>query len=156
MLPRSSLLIGALGAAALAGCATAPPSNYAVNNTRTYPTSKDAMFERLLTVSTRNSMLVTSSDKRSGVLSFERSVLAPSRSGAVYDWADCGLVSLAERPISQLAEVNMVVEDAGAGSKVTINSRFSETRQDMSHRSRRLECTTTGALEQQLLESFAR
>ena len=155
MLPRSWSLAGVLGAALLAGCATAPPSTYTVANSRTYPSSKDAVFDRVLTISTRNSMYVTASDKRSGVLTFERAIAAPSRMGAVYDWADCGMVSLVERPVSQLAELNMVVEPTGAGTRVTINTHFSELRQDLSHNTRRVTCTSTGALEHELLESFA-
>jgi hypothetical protein len=100
-------------------------------------------------------MYVTASDKRSGVLSVERALNAPTRAGAVYDWADCGLVSLAERPVSQLAELNLVVEPAGAGARVTVNTRFSELRQDIRHSTRRVSCTSTGALERELLDSCA-
>jgi len=155
MLPLSRLLTGLSAAALLAGCATAPPPTYTVANSRVYPSSREDVFERVLTVSTRNSMYVTASDKRSGVLSFERAVNAPTRTGAVYDWADCGLISLIERPVSQLAELNMVVEPAESGTRVTINTRFSELRQDVSHSTRRVSCTSTGALEHELLESFA-
>jgi len=156
MLPQSRLLTGIAAAGLLAGCATAPPSTYSVANSRVYPSSSEAVFERVLTVSTRNSMYVTASDKRSGVLSFERAINAPSRTGAVYDWADCGLISLIERPVSQMAELNMVIEPAGSGAaRVTINTRFTELRQDVSHNTHRVNCTTTGALEHELLESFA-
>ena len=149
------LLTGLAGAALLSGCATAPPSTYAVVNSRVYPSSKEAMFERALTVSSRKSMFVTASDKRTGVLSVERSINAPSRAGAVSDWADCGLVGVIERPLSQLIELNMVVEPNGAGARVTINSRFSELRQGTSRGVRRVSCTSTGMLERDLLEAFA-
>ena len=155
MLPLSRLFTGFVGAALLAGCATAPPPTYAVANSRIYPYAKEAVFERVLAVSSRNNLQVTATDKRAGVLSFERPIVAPTRSGAVYDWADCGLISLAERPISQLAELNMVVEPAGSGAKVTIGARYSEMRQDLSHNTHKVECTSTGALEQELLEAFA-
>jgi hypothetical protein len=155
MSPQSRLLTGLAAAALLNGCATAPPQTYAVANSRVYPSAKDAVFERVLTVSTRNSMYVTASDKRTGVLTVERAINAPARTGAVYDWADCGLISLIERPVTQLAELNMVVEPAGAGSRVTINTQFSELREDVARNTHRVNCTTTGALERQLLESFA-
>ena len=78
----------------LTGCATAPPSRYSVPNSRFYPTSKEVMWERVMAQFTGNSMYVTASDKASGVVSFERADVAPNRSGAVYDWADCGEVGL--------------------------------------------------------------
>ena len=155
MLPQSRLLMGLCGAVMLAGCASAPPSTYAVANSRVYPSGSEVLFQRVLTISTRNSMYVTASDKRSGVLSVERAINAPSRTGAVYDWANCGLVSLIERPVSQLAELNMVVEPDGSGARVTINTRFTELREDVSQNTHRVNCITTGVLERELLESFA-
>jgi hypothetical protein len=152
---RLKLLPVALCAAALAGCATAPPATYEVANSRVYPWNKDQAFDRVVAASQTNDMFVTASDRRFGVLNVERAVITPARTGAVYNWADCGTMSLAEQPVSQLAELNMVVEPAPGGARVTVNTRFTEMRQDVRNRSRRLNCTSTGVLERQLLEQIA-
>ena len=149
------LLSSAICVVTLVGCATAPPTTYDVVNSRVYPWGKEEVFGRLVDVAARNAMFVTASDRRYGVHNVERSIVSPSRSGAVYNWADCGLVSLTERPTTQFVELSMVVEPAKAGSRVTINSRFSEVRQDLTNRTRRLNCTSTGVLERELLESMA-
>lgn len=153
---HSRLLAGALCTVSLAGCATAPPSTYAVQNSRVYPWSRDQVFDRAVAVSQRNRMFVTTSDRRVGVLNVERRIVSPGRSGAVYDWADCGQVSVLEQPVSQLAELNLVLEPASAGAtRVTINTRFTELRQNVRRESHRLNCTSTGALERELLEQMA-
>ena len=139
----------------LTGCATAPPSRYSVPNARFYPASKDVMWERVMALFAENSMYVTASDKASGVVSFERADVAPNRSGAVYDWADCGAVGLMERPVNQLADLNVVVQATPGGARVVINSRFSEKREDLQRKARRVSCTSTGALEMRMLELLA-
>ena len=150
------VLAGLLANALLSACATAPPSDYSVTNSRFYPLRKDEVYDRMLAVSARQSYYVTASDRRNGVLNLERALVAPDRTGAVHNWADCGSVSLLEQPVSQLVELSVVVEPSGPGSTVTINSRFSETRRDVKRATRRVLCTTTGQLEFEMLATLAR
>jgi hypothetical protein len=151
------VLTSALGAAALAGCATAPPRSYEISNSRTFIAGQEQMFQRALDTTARNQLYVKISDRRNGVLNVERSIVAPSRTGGVYDWADCGSLSLLEQPVSQLVELNVVVEPVGqgGGSKVTLNTHFSELRQDVRRVAYRVNCTSTGQLEHELLQQLA-
>lgn len=148
-------LIAVLAAATAGGCATAPPADYPVTNSRFYPSRTEVVYDRVLAASTRNNYYVTASDRRSGVLNVERAIVSPARTGSVHNWADCGAVSLLEQPVSQLVELSLVVEPSGPGATVTINSRFSELRQDVHRATRRVNCTTNGQLEYEMLEQLA-
>lgn len=153
-LARMTCALAAAGLAA--GCATAPPADFPVANKRDYAMRKDEAFDRIVSLSARNSYYVTGSDRRTGLVTLERALAAQDRGGTVRDWADCGAVSLLERPLSQTVELSVLVEPKGAGSTVTINSRFSELRSDLNRKTREVPCTTTGQLEYEMLALVAR
>lgn len=137
------------------GCATAPPPRHDVQNALVYPDREDRVWAKVVSVSTQN-MYLTRVDRTQGVLTAEEAVIAPNRTGAVYDWADCGAVGILERPISQLADVTFVVEPAPGGTRVTVSPRFSELREDVRRNLRRVSCTSTGAFEYRFLQALVR
>lgn len=96
-------------------------------------------------------MYVSSADKLNGSIRAELSVVAPSRSGMVRDWADCGTVSLLERPLNQLAEVIISIRPSDAGVTVSVGTQFKELRQASNGSVRTINCKSTGVLEDEML-----
>jgi hypothetical protein len=140
----------------LTGCATAPWTQEAIVNAKVFPESRDRVWARVLRTTARGDLSVTGADSANGVVSAELSMAAWDGSGNIHgDWAVCGSSGLLQRPLSQHADLKIVVSPDAAGTSVTINTRFSELRQDRRNRAtRRVRCTSTGVLEGQLLESY--
>lgn len=140
----------------LTGCATAPWTQEPIVNAKVFPESKDRVWARILRTTAREDLSVTGADSVNGVVSAELNMAAWDSSGDIHgDWAVCGSGGLLQRPLSQHADLKIVVSPDPAGTSVTINTRFSELRQDKRSRAtRRVRCTSTGVLEGQLLDSY--
>lgn len=139
----------------LTGCATSAPDSWDMKNARTYPDSRDVVWQRILATSAAKSMYVTRAEKDNGLIFAEREIVGPGAGGTVFDWADCGWGGVFERALSQRVELNYVVRSQAHGATVSINSRFKELRQNMASRDVHwVTCTSTGQLERQLLQAF--
>lgn len=158
---KTSLLAVASAALLLSGCATVasrPVTERA--DARTYPDSRAAIWQRILSASAGNSMFIRQADAANGVITVDRDVTPDG--GQIFDestifaWAECGRASMLERPVTQKIELNYLVRTEPNGpTTVTINGRFRELRTNIaSHQQQWVTCTSTGVLERKLLDSF--
>ena len=131
------------------GCATAP-QQFEFDKTRTIPESKDVVWERLVGFFASNNLSIKTIEKDSGIIAAERMIGRPGSGGKILDWADCGS-ELLMTPINQTADLNVFVRPAPGGATVTVNTRFSESRQFADERPTVTICNSTGALERELL-----
>jgi hypothetical protein len=139
----------------LTGCATAPWSQASIVNAKVFPESRDRVWARVVRTTPRENLSITGADKLNGVVSAELSMTASNGSGDIHNWAVCGLNGLLQRPLSQHADIKIVVAPDPAGTSVTINTQFSELRQEKRSRAnRRVSCTSTGVLEGELLDGY--
>jgi hypothetical protein len=148
-------LIACLAATVLVGgCATVKPDPSEFGNSRTYPDTREAVWRRILGGSARNAMFVTHADNQNGLISVEREIVSP-QGGTVFDWADCGWGGVFEHTLSQRVELNYLVRNEQKGTSVTLNGKFKELRINIANRNAHwVTCSSTGVLEQELLESF--
>lgn len=153
------LLVAAL---LLAGCTTTseceaaePQAAASEGHSRTYDYGKDRGWNRILTVLSQSGMYISSADKVSGSIQAEFSIVAPPRSGTIRDWAHCGVVSLVERPVNQLAELSISLRPLGGGSVVSIGAQFKELREGPDGQIRTISCASTGVLEDEMLLRFS-
>lgn len=158
---KTSLLAVASAALLLSGCATVAPRPAAERaDARTYPDSRAAIWQRILSASAGNSMFIRQADAANGVITVDRDVTPDG--GQIFDestifaWAECGRGSMLERPVTQKIELNYLVRTEPNGpTTVTINGRFRELRTNIaSHQQQWVTCTSTGVLERKLLDSF--
>jgi hypothetical protein len=152
MLRTSAVVVSFL----LTGCATAPWTQESIVNAKVFPESRERVWARILRTTPRENLSITGADIVNGVVSAELSMTARDGSGDIHgDWAVCGLNGLLQHPLSQHADIKIVVAPDPAGTSVTINTQFSELRQDKRSRvNRRALCTSTGVLEGELLDGY--
>jgi len=153
LLVATLLLAG--GAAASELETVAPQATASEGRSRAYDDAKDREWNRILTVLSRSDMYISSTDKINGSIKAELSLIAPPRGGTIRDWAQCGPVSLVERPVSQLAELSISLQPLGRGSVVSIGAQFKELRERPNGQIRTISCASTGALEDEMLLRFA-
>jgi hypothetical protein len=148
--------IAAAGAAVLllSGCASVQPMPHEVDNTRTYPASRDVVWDRVLAASARNEMIIRKADRENGLITVEREIINPHGS-TIFSWAECGWNSLFDRAVSQRVELNYVVHRERDGTTVTVNGRYLELRLNIPlQKTQWANCVSTGVLERNLLDSF--
>ena len=140
----------------LAGCATAPWPQEAVRNATVVPEPRERVWARILKTTARDDLSITGADPINGVVSAELSTAPWDNSGNIHDnWAVCGGVGLLHRPLSQHADLSILVLPDPQGTRVAINARFTELRQDKrTHATHLVRCTTTGVLEGELLDRY--
>ena len=140
----------------LAGCATAPWPQEAIRNAIVVPEAREQVWARIIRTTARNDLSITGADKVNDIVSAELSIAPRDESGNIHgNWAVCGGGGLLRRPLSQHADLKILVLPHPQGTNVTINARFSETRQDKRTRETQLvSCTTTGVLEAELLDRY--
>lgn len=140
----------------LVGCATAPWPQEAIRNAIVVPEAREQVWARVLRTTARNDLSITSADKVNGIVSAELSIAPRDGSGNIHgSWAVCGGVGLLHRPLSQHADLKILVLPHPRGTNVTVNARFTETRQDKRTRETQLvSCTSTGVLEAALLDRY--
>ena len=146
----------AAGAIALTGCATAPlvvPVERSVETTK----SKEQVWANLIEFFASNNISIKTIEKDSGIVYAERTF---SGAGGLREWADCG-ASMMAPPIRQTMDLNVFVRDAGgsAGPKtnITVNARFSETRQSAWDNSiANTDCNSLGVLERRIQQEALR
>lgn len=145
--------MAALAAAMLVGgCATAPMT-YHVTNTAVVPEPRDVVWERVVEFFATNNMPIQAIERDSGLIAAERQFARPSSPGMIMDWASCGSEALAI-VTAQSADLNVFVRTVPAGTSVTVNTRFNETR-SFDTQSWTVECNSTGALESLVLRRAA-
>jgi hypothetical protein len=89
------LAAGILAALLLSGCVTPnPPAPHEVDNTRTYPASRDVVWDRVLASSARNEMIIRKADRENGLITVEREIINP-RGPTIFSWAEPALRSTA-------------------------------------------------------------
>ena len=140
----------------LVGCATAPWPQEAIRNAIVVPEVREQVWARVIRTTAGNNLSITGADKVNGIVSAERSIAPRDESGNIHgNWAVCGGVGLLNRPLSQHVDLKILVLPHSQGTNVTINARFSETRQDKRTRETQLvSCTSTGVLEAALLDRY--
>jgi hypothetical protein len=149
------LAAGILAALLLSGCVTPnPPAPHEVDNTRTYPASRDVVWDRVLASSARNEMIIRKADRENGLITVEREIINP-RGPTIFSWAECGWNSLFDRAVSQRDELNYFVHRERDGTSVTVNGRYLELRLNVPmQKTQWATCVSTGVLERTLLDSF--
>ncbi len=143
----------------LSGCATLFPKPTEVSVSRTYPDSREAVWQRILSSSARNSMFIRQADRADGVITVDREIASPNVdifSDTIFDWAQCPRGGVVERTLSQRVEINYLVRQERDGTTtVTMNHRFGENRRNIPlHREHWVNCASTGLLERHLLDSL--
>jgi hypothetical protein len=133
----------------LSGCVTAP-STYTFNKSRTYPESKEEIWQRAVEFFATNNLSIKTIEKDSGIIAAERMIGAPSSGGTILDMASCGVGAL-EVPVAQTLDLNLFVKTTSSGTNVTVNTRFSESRHFGNDPPHTVECNSTGTLEQKIL-----
>jgi hypothetical protein len=128
----------------VATCAT-PPKQTAVDKSRTYAATKDAVWEDLLSFFTTNNIQIKTIEKVSGVIYAERS-------GVDRTMADCGEVPLATE-LSRAGTLNVFVRPLEGKTQVTVNVDFTVLRM-FDNKSFTAPCYSTGALERLILDSI--
>jgi hypothetical protein len=158
---KTSLPSVLCAAVLLSGCATVASGPAAERaDARTYPDSRAAIWQRILSASAGNSLFIRQADVASGVITVDRDVTPAGGAifgeSAIFSWAECGRASVLDRTVSQKIEINYLVREQSNGpTTVTINSRFRELRTNItSHQQYWVTCTSTGGLERKLLDSL--
>jgi hypothetical protein len=156
---KTSLLPVIAASLLLGGCATLFPERPQEAVTRTYPYSRDAVWRRILATSARNSLFIRQADPVSGVITVDREIASPNVdmfTDSIFDWAACPQAGPIERTLSQHIEINYLVRQERDGTTtVTVNDRFGEQRRNIPmQREKWVNCTSTGLLERNLLDSL--
>jgi hypothetical protein len=134
--------------------ATPAPQALAVH-TQSYGYSQALGWRQVMSVLGRRQLYISTSDEQRGFVQAELAVVAPPRSGTIRDWADCGAVSLAERPVSQLADLTISIQPFGSGATISVGAQFSEVREGPEGAVRTVRCTSKGVLEDDMLLRFS-
>ncbi|MGH6751395.1 MAG: hypothetical protein ACREE0_22815 [Phenylobacterium sp.] len=129
----------------------APQPEAATTHSRIYNYSNADAWQRAVSVVGRDGMYISSADKLGGSITAQLSLVAPPRSGTVRDWADCGVVSLLERPLNQRVDMSISIQPSGRGAAVSIGAQFKELRQGANGAVRTINCASTGVLEDEML-----
>jgi hypothetical protein len=139
----------------LSGCATLSPQSSDGAFTRSYAYSQASVWRRIISTSAQKSMFVRQADASNGLIMADRDIIGPGSVlsiSTIYSWADCGWS--VGSPLSQHVEVNYLVRAKANGvTTVTLNARFQERRM-MLGRPKMVECSSTGVLERELLDSL--
>jgi hypothetical protein len=141
--------------AALPPQAAAQPSQAPAAHSQSYSYPQERGWRQVMSVLGRRQLYISSSDLRLGLIQAELSIVAPPRSGTIRDWADCGAVSLTERPLSQHADLTVSIQPLGAGASISVAAQFSEVREGVDGAVRTQGCTSTGVLEDDMLLRFS-
>ena len=148
---------GALGAivalmafALLAGCAT-PPEQHVFENSRTYKQSFDQTWNKLTKYFADNNIQVRTERKATGVIYAQKDHMD------LKGVADCGkpgvgtyLDTTLHPVVNTWATLDVSVAAQGPQTKVTLNTKFQQE-QSGDNQVSTTDCTSTGALEQQIL-----
>lgn len=153
MIMNVKIAAALLATASLAACATAPQT-YTFDKARVVPESKDVVWERVVEFFAMNNLSIKTIEKDSGIIAAERMISTPSQDGNIAGWASCG-TGMLTIPTAQTVDMNVFVRPAGAGTSVTVNTRFSETRQFADSPPQRVDCNSNGTLEGMILGAAA-
>lgn len=147
---------------ALAGCVT-PPQTYEVQRVREYDQPRTVLWSRLMGYFTANRFQIKTVSEPDGVIHGDRERHFPQdagnserRAGFVGGYADCGDV-FTSLPEGQRIELNVVLRDAGAGTRATVNAVFRESYFDLSGWGSEpppRDCNSTGLLETEVLNAI--
>jgi len=146
----------AVAAATLSACATAPIT-VPVERSAVTTKSKDEVWSNLVEFFASRNIGIKTIEKDSGIIYAERTF---SGAGGLSEWADCGAAMMAP-PIRQTVDLNVFVREQtaanGGGTNVTVNARFSETRQSAWDNSvASADCNSLGVLERTILNEVVR
>ena len=152
----------ALGVAiALVGCAT-EPLPHSVENARSFPMSKDQVWDNLIAYFSSNSIQIKTIEKASGVIYAERGVDRPASYREIRhpDYADCGTPPITDIPVGHTVDLNVFVRSTGSSSvAVTVNARIKEVRRvpsagGFSTTLETRDCVSTGKIEEAILTAI--
>ena len=133
-------------AACLTACVVAP-TQHAITNSETYNADFDTTWSRLVQFFAAHNMQIKTIDKASGVLSAEQAFATGSDYGR---YADCGQPGPTLRIVGTGGSLNVFVVEENKSIRVTVNTVFRQRRQ-FENNLTTVDCTSTGALEQQIL-----
>jgi hypothetical protein len=154
---RKMHLLSAAAAVLLSGCAAMAPTpsdEAAVATTRTYPDSRDTVWQRILSASAKNSMFIRQADTANGVITVDREIVPPD-GNTIFSWAECSWDGVFTRSLSQHVMVSYLVRQAPNGStNVTVNTQFKALREIPLKKAQWVSCASTGVLERKLLDSI--
>ncbi len=131
----------------LSGCLPTYPAPHAFENSRIYQKGFDAIWDHAVQYFSEHKMPPTTVDKARGLIRVEKADIDPD------EIADCGTAGLAPHILGTDAAIGVLVFAAGNGTKVTVITNFEQRRQT----GRYLPiatCTSTGRLEQEILNSL--
>ncbi len=138
----AALLVAGL----ITGCGTAP-KRYDVERSRVVNQSYETVWSGLISYLAERNIPLKSFAKDSGVIFAEAVTFDEGQ-------ADCGSPGLL-KPIARYASINILVRPQGSAQKVTVNSRFVETRfNSFDYSSTRVECNSKGVVEERILSAL--
>lgn len=144
--------------ALVTGCAT-PAAYYNFDKSRVIDAPKDVVWSRIIGNFAANSVPIKTIEKASGIIYAESRLAKPSYKdkGKILDWADCGIDSFAVPQEREVAYNVFVVEEVSSKTRVTVNTTFTEIRQNAltAPALQRVNCNSTGSLEKAMLDVAA-
>lgn len=151
----------------LSGCASVPPKQFDVQNTRTEAAAFDDVWAGLVGFFASNQIAIRTIEKDSGLIVAETEVQsgAPGQfnaerqgaRGRIGSFADCGIDTSAI-PYGYIIRLNVLARPAGDGTQVTVNTQFRELRAVpafvMGQQTNfQIPCNSTGELERTILDA---
>lgn len=135
-----------LAAGLMTGCATAP-KQYDVERSRLVHQDYETVWSGLIGYLAERNIPLKSFAKDSGVI-FAEAMTFDERQ------ADCGSPGIL-KPIARYASINILIRQHGRSQKVTVNSRFEETRfNSLDYSTTRVECSSKGVVEDRILSAI--
>lgn len=150
---KKALASVALAAGLLSACVTAP-IDHQVANTRTYPEGKDVVWEKVVGYFATNNVSIKTIEKASGIIAADRIYTGARTDIELAGFADCGKQPLTI-PVRAVADLNVFVRTLPDGkTTVSVNTRYNETRRFGNYPPIEQSCTSTGKLENAILDGI--
>ena len=140
-----------LMALAVASCVSTPdtPNVYVVANQRTYERPYDNVWRHLMGFFAEGRLQIKTVEKASGIVYAENLTYREDA------FADCGDPGRAEDVVGGSAALNVFVEPPRQGTtttRVIVNTKFTQRREDHDLSRTTVDCNSTGVLENALLD----
>jgi hypothetical protein len=130
----------------LPGCVYINPTRHTFENSRIYQKGFDPIWDHAVQYFSERKMAPTTIDKARGVIHVEKADIDPD------EIADCGTGGVFSI-LGTDAAIGVLVFAAGDRTKVTVITNFEQRREEGGH-VRIDRCTSTGRLEQEILNSL--
>lgn len=146
-----NLVFSFVAAISLSACVTAP-AVIPIENSRTLPLAKDAVWSNLVEYFAASNIAIKTIEKDSGIIYAERMF---ARGTELSSYADCGAAAMAT-PVGGAADLNVFVREVGGGVTATVNARYRQSRASAWDGSvTSVECASLGTLERVILDAAA-